>query len=128
MDWRRTRPGTGLRSKGAACTRFPTSSLRSHRHLRRPALIRPETQQGCNVADRVELRIVLHIKQFNVAPNRDRNHRLANIFELAGCPPAYRAEWDEVRIDLSAAGALDRTRRIVFAEQQGLHFAHLQCA
>lgn len=42
-------------------------------------LVRAEAQQGGNVAGLLEFRVVLHIEQFNIAPNGRRDDGFADV-------------------------------------------------
>jgi hypothetical protein len=52
---------------------------RRSRQLSRSILIGSEAQQGGNVSCAIQFGVVLQIKQFNVAPDRDRDDRIANV-------------------------------------------------
>src|SRR5258708_22231947 len=71
-------------------------------------IVNTKAQQRGNVADLVELGIVFHVEQFNVAANDPGQNRLAHVDHFLRGPAADGAEAHQMRLDVSTAGTLDR--------------------
>src|SRR5215471_11441310 len=80
----------------------------------------PEAEQGCNVADLVELGIVFHIERLDIAPHHPRQNRLADIDNFLRGSATCGTEADEMGINVPAARAFDGVCLQVLADQQRL--------
>ena len=90
------------------------------------ALISAEAKQSSYIAHMVQFRQGRHVEQFNVAENGRRDNGLAHIIQFAGASTANWTVTYDVRIEMTATGALDRAGGIVLAHDQNLHFPHFE--
>jgi hypothetical protein len=67
-------------------------------------LSRAETQEGCDVADFVEFRIVVHKEKFDVVLGHAWQDRFADVDDFACLASAYGTEADEVGVEVATAG------------------------
>ena len=102
------------------------SPLRCHCNLAR-RLIGTEAQKRCNVTGTIKAVIVLEIEQLDVATDGNGNDGVANVSDFASGISASYAQGDEVGIEVAAVNALDRSRRIVFAEEDCLQIGRASC-
>src|SRR5581483_235510 len=87
------------------------------------ALVGAEAQQGCDIADLVELRFIFYVQQFDIADDGIANDRVANVFDFAGGMSTRGTVADQVRIEMSTTRALYGARLVIVAKEQSLHFA-----
>jgi hypothetical protein len=91
--------------------------------IRVSVLLGAEAQQGGDVADFVELGIILDVEEFDVVADHTGQDRFAYIDDLSCLATADWTEAHEMGVEVAAAGALDRLGVIALPYQQGLHFA-----
>ena len=117
----------GRRDAGATWFIFaggtPAVLLRRHCQAHPAGLVGSESQQGGDVAGAVELSVIFHVVQFDVAADGGGDNRVTYVVEFARGVSANRAVTDDVSIEMPTIGALDGMSRVVFAHQQGLHFS-----
>ena len=100
--------------------------LRRRRDLPR-RLIRPEAQERRDVAGAIQSVVLLEIKQFDVATDGDGDDGVADVGEFMSGASTSDTRCDQVGVEMAAVRALDGSSRIVFGEENGLHFSAFQC-
>src|SRR6202035_297341 len=85
---------------------------------------RAEAQEGRDIPDVVELRIILDVEKLDVMADHPGQYCLAHVDALASLASADGTEAYQVRVEVAAAGALHGLRDIGIPNQQGLYFAH----
>src|SRR5581483_3098107 len=92
------------------------------------ALVGAETEQGGYVPHLVKRRLVFYVEQFDVTKYGVADNGIADILEFTGCVSTGRTMTDEMRVEVSATGALHGPRLEVVPNQQRLYFAQFQRA
>src|SRR5204862_8149334 len=87
---------------------------------------RAESQQSGNVADFIELRIVFHIKGFDVPTHDPGQDGLADVYDFLCSSATDGAETNQVCIDMAATGAFHGVPLKVVADEKGLHLSQFQ--
>jgi hypothetical protein len=106
-------------------TRGVSGALRRRCDLPR-RLIRPEAQERRDVAGAIQSVVLFEIEQFDVAPDGDGDDGVADVGEFVSGASTSDARCDQVGVEVAAVRALDGSSRIVFGEEDGLHFATFQ--
>src|SRR5258708_4924943 len=102
--------------------------LRCRCYLPRPILIRPEAQDRRDVSSAIQFRIVLQIKQFNVAADSDGDDRIANVIQFTSRAAASDARRNDVRVEMSAVRTFHGPRGVILTQKERLDFSGLEGA
>ena len=107
---------------GAACERL--SLAQSGCCATNPSfpLIRTETQQRGDIAGFVEFLIVSYVEQFQAVTQGKRNDGVGYVFEFSGLSTTGGAVSHQMRVQVSATGALHRSVSEIVSQKQRLHF------
>src|SRR5947209_5999294 len=94
--------------------------------LRWCILIGAKAQQRADITNTVQIRVVFHIEQFDVAENRPRQDRFGNVLEFTDLAAANRARRHHMGVKMATRRALDATSVKVLPDQQRLYLTHLE--
>jgi len=102
-----------------------SGALRRRRDLPR-RLIRPKAQERRDIPCTIQSLVLLEVEQFDVTTDGDGDDGIADIGEFVGSASASDARRHQVGVEVAAVRALDGSSRIVFSEEDGLHFPGFQ--
>jgi hypothetical protein len=89
-------------------------------------LLGAEAEQGGDVSDFIELRVVLDEEKFDIVADGARQNRFGGVDHAANLASTDRTKIHQVGVEVTAAGALDRLGVVGLADQKSLHFAGLE--